>query len=88
MAAPVTVVDQSGRELVPLTGRDDPFGRSRKVQTLRLRDGPVVVAPSVWLAGPGGEIVVNHVLGTIVGTPGVVVHRLASASRVTDTRLL
>jgi hypothetical protein len=85
MAAPVTVVDQSGRKLVPLIGRDDPFSRSRRVQALRLRDGPVVVKPSVWLAGPGGEIVI-HSKGIILGTPAVVVHRLASAMRVTDTR--
>jgi hypothetical protein len=82
-----TLVDEHGRQLIPAIGRDNPLGRSRKVAVLRLRQGPVMVTPSVWLAGPGGERVTDA-QGIILGTAAVIVHRLASAMRVTDTRYL
>jgi hypothetical protein len=73
MASSVTIVDQCGRNLVPLVGRDDSLARSRLVSALRLQSRELV--SEVMVAG-------------ITARPRVVVHRLVSAARVAATRAL
>jgi hypothetical protein len=78
------ILDKASETLV---GVPAPFGRERIVSALPLAGGPVALATPTMVHDSDGASLADPD-GNVIGTPGIVVHRMLSARWTEDTRRL
>jgi hypothetical protein len=89
-ARPELLRDSDAHQIIDasetLVGREGPFGRERIVSALPIGGGPVALAHPTMVASP--DALLADPDGNVIGTPGIVVHRMLSARWTEDTRRL
>jgi hypothetical protein len=94
-ARPQLLVDQQGTRqrdtAVPIgtVGIPGPFGRERVVEALKLQNNPPTPQyPAQVVVDQCDMLLLNPADGSVVGQPGLFIHRLLQATRTRDTRRL
>ena len=91
-ARPELVVDQRNRssqdpQSNTIPGIPGPFGRQRLVSALPLHNGPQTIVKPVALSDQNGVMLADP-NNVVLGTPGIKIDRLLSATKSRDTRRL